>query len=233
MLLGDCTVATTYLPYHARSEAVLARLLQGQYPDDQLAIINEGLDSETAAAFLRRYDRTFARHPQPDYLLIRYGVNDRREYGVASFALQLAELVQRLQSDFPAARIVLETGIFVDYPDHYEFDRNTVLAPIYAVVRALAAAEALPLVDIYARMQRETAAGNWDLRVRGYGVVDEDIPVLGAGQDHLHAGDVRWFTNIHPNPAGVAAIAAEQAAVFAQHWPTTLRPAALAVGAGA
>ena len=98
-----------------------------------------------------------------------------------------------------------------------------ILQPIYNVIRALGREYGYPVVDLYERMRRETEAGNWDLRVRGYGVVDEEIPVLGAGQDHLHVGDVRWWTNIHPNPHGMAVMVDQEARVLHEHWPTTLR----------
>ena len=223
MLIGDCTLATTYLPPHHKNETVLERLLSAAYPGDRCAVTNEGLEGETVAQFLKRYDRTFRRNDPPDYLLVRYGVNDRKRYGVDGFREQLSTLCRRLRADFPAARLLLETGMYVDYPAHYEFDRNRLLQPIYDVVRELGHDYGAPVVDIYERMHRETQCGNWDLRVRGYGVVDDEIPVLGAGQDHLHAGDVRWWTNIHPNPAGIAVIADEELQVLRRHWPTTLQ----------
>ncbi len=222
-MIGDCTLATTYLPGDLRNETRLDALLRERYPHDTILVTNEGLDGESVAGFLRRYNRTLARYPKPDYVFIRYGVQDRRKYGVDGFAQRLKEICHRLRHDFPLIRIVLETGVYVDYPAHYEFDRNAVLQPLYDVIRRLGHMEGMPVVDIYERMCRETAQGNWDLRVRGYGVVDDEIPVLGSGQDHLHGHDVRWFTNIHPNPAGIAVIADEEARVLATHWPETLR----------
>lgn len=223
LMIGDCTLATSYLPPRHKNERLLHEKLRSLYPADDIAVTNEGLDGETVAQFLRRYERTLARNAPPDYVIMRYGVNDRKAYGVDGFRDRLHELCDRLHTDLPRARLLLETGMFVDYPAHYEFDRNRVLQPIYEVVRALGQARGWPVVDLYARMERETQQGNWDLRVRGYGVVDEEIPVLGAGQDHLHAGDVRWWTNIHPNPNGMAVIADEEARVLKQHWPETLR----------
>ncbi len=223
MLIGDCTLATSYLPPSLKHEHVLEKLLHTHYPDDDCRVSNEALDGETVVQFLRRYNRTFNRNPSPDYIFVRYGINDRKTYGVDGFHQHLTQLCQRLQADFPQVRLLLETGIYVDYPAHYEFDRNPLLQPIYDVVRGLGRQLGIPVVDIYERMRRETERGNWDLRVRGYGVVDEEIPVLGAGQDHLHEGDVRWWTNIHPNPAGVAVIADEEAKVLLRHWPKTLQ----------
>lgn len=223
MLIGDCTLATSYMPTHHRNEVLLAARLRALYPHDALHITNEGLDGEHVGGFLARYERTFARHAPPDYVLVRYGINDRRTYGTEGFASRLHTLLDRLQADFPRVRIVLETGVFVDFPAHYEFDRNAVLQPIYQVIRDVGRARGFPVVDVYARMAHETALGNWDLRVRGYGVVEETIPVLGVGQDHVYGDDVRWFTNIHPNPKGMAVFVDEQVRVLQQHWPETLR----------
>jgi hypothetical protein len=223
LMLGDCTLATTYLPAGLKNETRLAQALNERYPHDAISVINEGLDGESVEDFLRRYPRTLARIPDPDYVIIRYGVQDRRRYGIAGFQRQLHTLCERLISDFSSIRIVLETGIYVDYPLHYEFDRNRVLQPLYNVVREMGQQRQFPVVDIYERMKRETVGGNWDLRVRGYGVVDDEFPVLGAGQDHLHPNDVRWFTNIHPNSNGIGVIVDEEVRVFAEHWPDTLR----------
>jgi acyl-CoA thioesterase-1 len=223
MMIGDCTLATSYLIPPYKNERMLASKLRVAYPHDECYVTNEGLDGESVAQFMKRYDRTFSRYAPPDYIFVRYGVNDRRAYGPDGFHEQLHHLCERLRTDFPYARLLLETGMYVDYPAHYEWDRNRVLEPIYAIVRDAAQRYGVPVVDIYKRMQHETEKGNWDLRVRGYGVVDDDQPVLGPGQDHLHVGDVRWWTNIHPNPAGMAVIADEEVRVLQHHWPDTLR----------
>ncbi len=224
LLIGDCTLATSYLPEHLRNEGLLAERLRRVYPRNHIMITNEGLDGESIAGFLRRYDRTIARHRPPDYVLVRYGVNDRRDYGIDSFRSQLQQLILRLQHDLPAVRILLETGMFVDYPAHYAWDRNRVLQPLYEVIREAATQYGLPLVDLYERMRHETARGNWDLRVRGYGSVDPNDVVLGAGRDELHGDDPHWFTNIHPNPRGMRMIVSEEVRVLQHHWPVTLQP---------
>lgn len=223
VMLGDCTLATSYLPLRLKNETRLSEALGRRFPDEQVSVINEGLDGEAVSGFLRRYERTMARYPDVDYLLIRYGVNDRRADGPDGFRANLCALLDRLRADYPDARILLETGMYADFPAHYAWDRNVVVQPIYDVIRELAGTYTLPLVDIYERMQAETLAGNWDLRVRGYGVVDDHIPVLGPGQDHLHGQDVSWFTNIHPNPTGIEVIADEEVQVMARHWPAGLR----------
>lgn len=229
LMLGDCTLATSYLPPRLKNEARLAEALERRFPGEQIKIVNEGLDGEAVSGFLRRYQRTMARYFEPDYLFLRYGVNDRRTDGIGGFRTNLADLIERLRADYPRTRLLLETGMYVDYPAHYAWDRNAKMEPVYDAIRSLGGTYGLPVVDIYERLKAETERGNWDLRVRGYGVVDDYIPVLGPGQDHLHGHDVRWYTNIHPNPVGIEVIADEEARVLAQHWPGGLRIASPAV----
>jgi acyl-CoA thioesterase-1 len=111
----------------------------------------------------------------------------------------------------------------VDYPAHYAFDRNSKLAPVYRMITDLAAERGHTVVDLFGRMKAETEAGNWDLRARGFGSVDEEQPVLGPGLDHIHGHDVRWFTNIHPNLRGLQAIVDEEVKVITHTWPDGLR----------
>lgn len=89
VMLGDCTLATSYLPLRLKNETRLAQALERRFPGEQLRITNEGLDGEAVSGFLRRYTRTMARYPEIDYLLIRYGVNDRRSVGVDGFRANL------------------------------------------------------------------------------------------------------------------------------------------------
>lgn len=220
--LGDCTVSCSYLMPHQRGEARLQEQLRTLYTDPGITVVNEGLDGESTEDFLRRYERTLARYPEVDIVMIRYGINDRKRYGVDGFRQQIITLCDRLERDRPHAHIVLETGIYVDYPNHYAFDRNSKLAPLYRMMRDLAGSRGYPLIDIYERMRKETEAGNWDLRARGYGTVDPEMPVLGPALDHVHGHDVRWFTNIHPNIRGVTVIVDEEVKALRQHFPESL-----------
>ena len=220
--LGDCTVACSYMLPHQRGEARLQERLQAAYNDLEIEVINEGLDGEATEDFLLRYERTMARYPHVDLFIIRYGVNDRKRYGIEPFRERLIELCDRLEHNYPHAKFMLETGIYVDYPAHYAFDRNSKLAPVYRMITELAEARGYSVVDIFSRMQRETKQGNWDLRARGFGSVDEDEPVLSPALDHVHGHDVRWFTNIHPNHRGVQVIVDEEVRVITATWPNGL-----------
>jgi hypothetical protein len=221
--LGDCTVACSYMLPHQRGEVRLQERLREAYNDPTICVGNEGLDGEATEDFLKRYDRTMKRHSDVDLIIVRYGVNDRKRYGIAPFRSKLIELCDHLSRDYPQAKVLLETGIYVDYPAHYAFDRNSKLAPVYRMITDLAAERGYTVVDIFGRMKAETKAGNWDLRARGFGSVDEEQPVLGPGLDHMHGHDVRWFTNIHPNLRGLQVIVDEEVKVITHTWPDGLR----------
>jgi hypothetical protein len=221
--LGDCTVACSYVMPHQRGDMRLQEQLRNVYGDPTIRVVNEGLDGEATEDFLRRYDRTIKRHPEVDLIIVRYGVNDRKRYGIAPFRSKLIELCDCLGRDYPQAKIILETGIYVDYPAHYAFDRNSKLAPVYQMITDLARERGHTVVDIFGRMRDETARGNWDLRARGFGSVDEDYPVLGPALDHVHGHDVRWFTNIHPNLQGIQVIVDEEVSVITRTWPAGIR----------
>ena len=92
LMLGDCTLATSYLPPQLRNETLLREAWQRRDPAETFTVTNEGLDAVSVAGFLRRYERTLARHPDPDYVFIRYGVQDRRRYGPDGFRQRLEEM---------------------------------------------------------------------------------------------------------------------------------------------
>src|SRR5688500_2587591 len=101
--LGDCTVACSYMLPHQRGEARLQQRLCEAYGDPALRVVNEGLDGEATEDFLKRYDRTMSRYPHVDLIIIRYGVNDRKRYGIAPFRSKLIELCELLERDYPKA----------------------------------------------------------------------------------------------------------------------------------
>ena len=203
-LLGDCTVYCGYLPPSQRPCGVLGRQLAAAgWP---AFVCDLSQDGDSVATLLARYERDVLPAPRIDVAFIRYGVTDRKDYGADRFAGLLSQLCDRLESDFPSIHIAIETGMHVDYPDHYPFDRNAKLAPLYEEARRFAAERRHPMVDIYAALERRTAAGDWDWRIRGLGIGRPASP-HDASQDHLHKGDPDWFFNIHPNRRGIELIA--------------------------
>lgn len=202
VLLGDCTVYAGYLPASRRPCAVLAGLM-----GERAALVYDlSTDGDSVASMLARYDREVLSLPRAHVVLIRYGVTDRKEYGAERFVELLQILCRRLEEDFPGVRVVLETGMHVDYPQHYPFDRNAKLSPLYQRVRWLAGQRGYPLVDVYDELARRTGGGDWDWRIRGPGV---GLPWSrhDARDDHLHRDDPDWFFNIHPNDRCIQLIA--------------------------
>jgi hypothetical protein len=94
----------------------------------------------------------------------------------------------------------------VDYPRHYPFDRNAKLAPLYEKERRFAAERGYAMVDIYSELERRTAEGDWDWRIRGLGI-GTPSSLHDASQDHLHQDDPDWFFNIHPNRRWICLVA--------------------------
>ncbi|MCA1595808.1 MAG: GDSL-type esterase/lipase family protein [Chloroflexi bacterium] len=206
-LLGDCTVACTYLPPANRPENHLAVRLRRAFPGQPFVVRNLAADGESAADFLAsgRMDDLLARLPRLDFAFIRYRINDRKQVGIAGCITSLRALCDALRDRFPAVTVILETGIWVDYPAHYLWDRNARLAPLYGAVRELAKASGHGLVDIFEGMAAEAATGNWDLRVRG--LPDPAHLIVDDSLDRFFGHDPAFFTNIHPNSRCLGLIA--------------------------
>jgi acyl-CoA thioesterase-1 len=239
LLLGD-SISAMHQGEH-RLEAVLEKKLAGTFPQGHWSVVNEsrggewigpGSKGQGAAEPLftgeseGRYFEVRRSVPQADVVFIEYGANDSKCYPPEAFRQRLAALCKRLEADYPQVRIVLATGMHLDYPAHagpYWLDnpqvpgwkpgstsRNEYLAPYFEVARALARERGYGLADICLAIRAETAAGNWDLRIRnwppGEGSGDEAGPV-SAEVDTAHAQVAGWFDNVHPNYAGTELIA--------------------------
>ena len=57
--------------------------------------------------------------------------------------------------------------------------------------------------------EEETKKGNWDLRIRKDGTLDDS-------KDKEHEGNKSWFANGHPNEKGVKAVADEEFKILSQ-----------------
>jgi len=154
------------------------------------------------------------RCPKADAVCIMFGANDSKVYPPEEFIVKYAKLVDRLAKDYPGAKIVPFTGIWHD-PKHsgrywrtpsmvkgfkQGDNRNAYLGPFFDEIRKFAAERKLPCADLWKRMQNETAAGNWDLRMRKDGTDDDS-------KDAAKAADRGWFGNVHPNSRGRKVIA--------------------------
>jgi acyl-CoA thioesterase-1 len=206
-LLGDCTVACSYFPPANRPENHLAVRLRRAFLGQPFVVQNLATDGESAADFMRsgRMDRAFGPLPRLDVAFVRYGINDRKQSGIAGCIESLATLCQAIQRRYEGVTVVIETGIWVDYPSHYLWDRNASLSPLNEAMREFARGSGYPLVDIFTRMEEQTRCGNWDLRVRGLPTPDHLI--VDDAFDAFFGDDPAFFTNIHPNSRGLALIA--------------------------
>lgn len=205
-LLGDCTVYSGYLPPSQRLCAVLARSLTEPGFEIPAFVYDLSRDGMSVENLLSRYERDVLSVPRIDMAFIRYGITDRKDYGAKRFIQLLGQLCQKLEKDFPNVQIVIETGIYVDYPEHYPFDRNAKLAPLYARAKQFAIDHGHRLVDIYGELESRTIEGDWDWRIRGLGI-GRPTSLHNARRDHLHEGDSDWFFNIHPNKKCIRLIA--------------------------
>jgi hypothetical protein len=207
VLIGDCTVACTYYPPANRPENHLAVRMRRAFPGQPFIIRNLARDGERADEFLRpeQFDQAFEDIPRLDMAFVRYGINDRKRFGISGCIQNLKALCMTVKQRYPGVNLFIETGIWVDYPAHYLWDRNAALGPLYEAIRAFAHEEGYPLVDIFAKMEAETKRGNWDLRVRGLPAPEHTV--VDGSFDAFFGDDPAFFTNIHPNSECLGLIA--------------------------
>jgi GDSL-like Lipase/Acylhydrolase family len=218
-LVGDCTVACRYFPPANRPEAHLAVRLRRAFPRQPFVLRNVASDGESAGGFVSsgRMEQVFAFLPHLEIAFVRYGINDRKQHGIAGYIANLETLCRALRGRYPEVQVVVETGMWVDYPAHYLWDRNASLGPLYDAMRTFANDAGYPVLDIYQKMRQETEWGNWDLRVRGLPVPEQTI--VDDSFDAFFEEDPAFFTNIHPNSRCLGLIAAWQVALLQQLWP--------------
>jgi acyl-CoA thioesterase-1 len=205
-LFGDCTVDVDFPPA-MRPENHLAVRLRRAFPGQPFLIRNLAESGGTAGDLIAsgRMEAALATLARLDVAFVRYGVNDRKRDGIPACIANLEALCGRVVQKSVSAAIIVETGIWVDYPTHYLFDRNARLGPLYQAMRELAAEKGYPMVDVYAKMEMETRRGNWDLRVRG--LPDREHTIHDDSFDQFFADDPAFFTNIHPNSRCLGMIA--------------------------
>jgi acyl-CoA thioesterase-1 len=175
----------------------------------RIEVENAGLGGETAKALLarKRYERDLLTLGRADVFVISYAGNDVRSYGPAEYEGYLRDMIARLRSDFPEARIVLQTAGYYDYPEHYAFDQNSRQAGHMEVVRKLAAAGpggADALLDFYEITERLARGGDWDIRYRSH---PQWKLVLDGRYDAELGGSAEYFSNPHYNRRGTGLIA--------------------------
>lgn len=221
VLLGDSTYITSYLPGNVSHTAQLQEALDRRYGAGRAEVVNWADNGEYIARFLLtgKYDRLRAKAGGVDVFLMRYGVNDAKRLTPEEFGEHVKRFIEILQKDYPDAKFVLEDGIYVDSPAHYQGERNRKEAPYWEQTRRIAGERGFPLSAFFERSKAETLAGNWDLRIRRQ---IDGVVVMDASKDGEHAGDAFWFTDIHPNAEGVRVAVAAEMAVIEEQFPEKL-----------
>jgi lysophospholipase L1-like esterase len=217
LLLGDSTVIGSICrivePKADHVEEVMEKLLAAEKDLPPVKVINAGRDGKYIRQLLTsgRYDKVVAPLRDLDFVLVRYGPNDRHRLKdfAHDFPHDYRELIQRLRKDFPHAQIVLMTMLPLMGPKGD--------AEVNDIVRRVAAEEKLPVCDIHARYAAELKSGPNMLRYRRVpvkqiperlkslveGCVVGDTVVVLDNRLDAHFRDVPgWFRDQHPNLAG-------------------------------
>lgn len=233
LLLGDsttigsiCRKARPEGPHH---EDVIRILLAAEKDLPPVNVINKGQDGDFLQRLMTtRYEKDIAKLPGIDFVIIRYGLNDRRrrEEFAVNFPKDYHELIGKLRSDFPGATLIPMTVI--------PYLKDADAADINDHVRKVAAEEKLNLFDIFPRYSAELAKGPNMLNYRRFplakvpekyhGIVapfvmgkDKDAAVVVMdNQLDAHLGDhPEWYLDRHPNLAGYHVIGDETAKFLA------------------
>jgi lysophospholipase L1-like esterase len=181
--LGDSITITSYLPFEQRVEARLQKHFPS-FPNSPVRQINYGVDGEYVKELLDsdRYRKVVKENlPRVDIVVIRYGANDSRHGTPEDFKTQLATLCDKVQKDYPTARIVLGTGTCL----HGNKDVNRKYGPYWQAIRDLASERKYPLVDVYKAFEQaqseKLCRGPGDMHPSAAGVeliADKTLSVL-------------------------------------------------------
>jgi len=229
LLLGDSTtegsVPRRHVPKGPHLEDVIRELLAAEKDLPPTNVINLGLSGEYIHGLLTsgRYDKAVSKLPGIDYILIRYGLNDKgkRENFDVNFPKDYHDLLERLRKDHPQATLIVTTVI------PYFDEENS--ARVNKLNVDVAKAEGVLLFDIYPRYAAELKHGPNMLNYRRYPLdkIPENrrefaklfaapgnpatVEVLDNRVD-AHFGDLPgWYGDRHPNLAGYHVIGDETA----------------------
>jgi len=220
LLLGDSTtegsIPRLMKPEGPHLDQTLQHILDASgTPAD---VIASGLSGETIRSLIDkgRYQRDVAKLPTPDFIFIRYGINDasKDKDFITNFPKNYQELLSMLRKDHPEATIILTTII----PNLSEESSKTV----NDLIQRIGAEERLPVFDIYPGYAAALKNGPNMLNYRRYPL--EKIPachhewlkprvhggmvvVLDNELDALFGDLPGWYGDRHPNLAGYNVIA--------------------------
>ena len=231
LLLGDSTtegsVPRRLKPKGPHLEKVLELLLAAEGDLPPCHVINSSLSGEYIRRLIDsgRYDRKGAKLPGLDYILIRYGLNDRarRKEFTVNFPKDFHELLARLRRDHPQALLIPMTVI--------PFADEKASKVINDLVLKVAKKEQLAAFDIYPRYAAELQKGPNMLNYRRYPLAKipkqyhnlvkpfangPSVEVMANELDPILGKLPGWYGDRHPNLAGYNVIADETARYLAK-----------------
>jgi len=233
LLLGDSTTEAKFpkllAPEEPQFEDIIRILLASEHELPGADILNLGLSGEYIRRLLdsSRYDKQASILKDLDFIIIRYGLNDRskREDFEGNFPKDFHELLARLRKDHPKATLIPMTVI-----PYTVGDDNSMINDL---VKRIAREENLPLFDIHPRYAAELEKGPNMLNYRRYPLSkvpdalkpfakaylypgsDPNIVVLDNRLDARFGSLPGWYADRHPNLAGYHVIADETAKFLA------------------
>lgn len=224
LLLGDSTtegsVPRRLKPEGPHLEEVMEQLLRAEEDLPPCRVINSSQSGETIKRLFDsgRYDKNGAELEGIDYIVIRYGINDKakRENFPVNFVADFHGMIERLRKDHPGALIIPMTVI--------PFSSEEVSKEINDLIRQVARDEKLEVFDIYPRYAAELEKGYNMLNYRRYPlakipekyhewlkprVKGDRVEVMGNELDGILGHLPGWTSDRHPNLAGYNVIADE------------------------
>lgn len=224
LLIGDSTTAGGIPrdtdPEGPHFEQMIRQLLSLETGMPSLKVYNLGQGGDTAFRLLDsgRYDREVAVHEEPDFIFVRYGINDwvKRQPVAENFPGDLRAVLQRLRKDFPDARVIPMT--IIPYLDE---EKSNIMNKMIFEVSKL---EGLEVFDIYPAYAKALEAGPNMLNYRRYPVKDipekyrewiaprvyrDRLVVMDNEFDAIFGNLPGWYSDRHPNLAGYNVIAVE------------------------
>ena len=234
ILFGDGTAAgfpREAAPDADRFEIVIQKLLAADTNLPPVEVINKAVGGDSVRALLAALPSRYSPDTASDFVFLRLGLKDFTEYWSkpagtfeSEFPKVYHEFLVRLRTDYPNAVITLETMI--------PFWDATTDKKVNDVLRAVAAAEGIPLLDTHARFVREIGLPNphpLTMRCRELAsipanlrplipkncLVDTGVYVIDNSLDAHFREVPGWFDDQHPNLAGYHVIADEIARYLA------------------
>ena len=224
LLIGDSTT----IGGKGIFETTIEDIINKNFETPSVEVINSALGGETAFSVVEsgRYDKDIKPLDKIDYIFVRYGINDsfKRKPVEENFPKDYKNLIAKLRSDFPSAKIILTTII-----PFFKNEDDSII--INNMVKQLAEEEKLELFDVYPEYKKALKMhGANSMNVRFYPLSDipEDykevaipyssyvqwkekdmVRVLTTELDPIFGNLEGWYNDRHPNPMGYRLLALE------------------------